>query len=85
MAKDGAFFCTGRTLLDGMRNDELPATFFRALLVAALSMMTQSPEDELCRCHCWIQQASTDRAVNRRDADYAAAMLQLDAADNLLR
>ena len=75
MATDGAFFCTGRALLDEMRDDELPTTLFCSLLVTALPMMTQSPEDELRRCPCWIQQASTHCAVNRRDADDAAAML----------
>lgn len=85
MATDGAFFCTGRALLDGMRDDEFPTTFFRSLLVAALPMMTQFPEDELRRCPCRIQKASTDRAVDRRDADDAAAMLQLDAANDFLR
>ena len=85
MATDGAFFCTGRAFLDGMRDDEFPTTFFRSLLVAALSMMTQSPKDELRRCPCRIQQASTDRAVDGRGADNAVAMLQLDAADNLFR
>lgn len=85
MATDSAFFCTGRALLDGMRDGELPTTFFRSLLVTVLSMMTQFPEDELRRCPGRIQQVSMDRAVDRRDADDAAAMLQFDAANDFLR
>lgn len=66
-----------------MRDDELPTAFFHPSLVTALPVMTQLPEDELRRCPRWIQQASTDRAIDCRDADDSAAMLQLDAADNL--
>ncbi len=84
MATDGAFFRTGRTFLDGMRDDELPTTFLRSFLVAALPMMKQSPEDELRRCPCWIQQDSTYCAVDGRNADETTAMLQLDAADDFL-
>jgi hypothetical protein len=47
VATDGTVRCTGRTLLDGMRYDELATTFFAAFLVTPFPVMPQFPKYEL--------------------------------------